>query len=109
MFADINGEPLNKDRFVRTVFHPILTKAGVPKIRFHDLRHTSATLSLSNGDNVKIVAERLGHSSPKMTLDVYARAVPTLQRESAEKMDGVLNSNWYTSWYTSGSEEVKTG
>lgn len=92
VFADINGEPLRKDYFVRTVFHPLLKKAGIEKIRFHDLRHTSATLSLSNGDNVKVVAERLGHSSPKMTLDVYAHAVPTLQRESAVRMDTLLNS-----------------
>ena len=77
---------------MRNVFHPFLKKAGVEKIRFHDLRHTSATLSLSNGDNAKAVAERLGHSSPKMTLDVYAHAVPTLQRESAEKMDTLLDA-----------------
>jgi integrase len=92
VFADINGEPLQKDYFVRNVFHPLLAKAGIERIRFHDLRHTSATLSLSNGDNVKVVAERLGHSSPEMTLDVYAHAVPTLQRESAEKMDTLLNA-----------------
>ena len=53
---------------------------------FHDLRHTSATHELANGGNVKVVAERLGHSSAKMTLDVYAHAVPTLQKESAKKM-----------------------
>jgi len=103
-FADINGEPLRKDNFVRTVFHPLLKKAGIGRIRFHDLRHTSATLSLSNGDNVKIVAERLGHSSPKMTLDVYAHSVPTLQRESAERMETLYNGIWHTSWHT---REVK--
>jgi integrase len=92
VFADINGEPLRKDYVVRTV-------------RFHDLRHTSAMLALANGDNVKIVAERLGHSSPKMTLDVYTHAVPTLQRESAKMMDTLSNGNWHTS----GSRELKTG
>lgn len=49
---------------------PLLKEAGLKTIRFHDLRYTSATLALPNGDNVKIVAERLGHSSAKMTLDV---------------------------------------
>jgi len=97
VFTDINGEPLRKDNFVRSVFHPQLAKAGIERIRFHDLRHTSATLSLANGDNVKVVAEKLGHSSPKMTLDVYTHAVPTLQRESAERMDTLLNSNMDTS------------
>ena len=90
VFADINGEPLSKDKFVRTVFHPLLAAAKVKRIRFHDLRHTSATLALSNGDNVKVVSERLGHSSAKMTLDVYAKAVPTLQRASAARMGSVL-------------------
>lgn len=90
VFTDINGEPIQKDYFVRNTFLPLLKKAGIGRIRFYDLRHTSATLSLSNGDNVKIVAERLGHSSAKMTLDVYAHAVPTLQRESAERMDTLL-------------------
>jgi integrase len=109
VFADINGEPLRKDYFVRNVFHPLLTKAGIERVRFHDLRHTSATLSLSNGDNVKIIAERLGHSSAKMTLDTYAHAVPTLQRESAERMDTLLNGIWNTRWNTSNRGEVKTG
>lgn len=108
VFTDINGETLRKDYFVRTVFHPLLKKAGIERIRFHDLRHTSATLSLSNGDNVKIVAERLGHSSPKMTLDVYAHAVPTLQKESAERMDTLLNAIWDTSGDTRHLEEVKS-
>jgi integrase len=106
VFADINGEPLRKDYFVRNVFHPLLTKAAIEKIRFHDLRHTSATLSLSNGDNVKIVAERLGHSSPKMTLDTYAHAVPTLQRESAERMDTLLNAIGDTRGDTRASQEA---
>ena len=109
VFTDINGETLRKDYFVRTVFHPLLAKAGLDRIRFHDLRHTSATLALSNGDNVKIVAERLGHSSPKMTLDVYTHAVPTLQRESAERMDTLLNGIGDTSGDTRASREVKTG
>ena len=68
----------------------VLTAPEKGWYRKDSLRHTSATLSLSSGDNVKVVAERLGHSSAKMTLDVYAHAVPTLQRESAERMDALL-------------------
>ncbi|MBV8165128.1 MAG: tyrosine-type recombinase/integrase, partial [Candidatus Eremiobacteraeota bacterium] len=61
------------------------------RIRFYDLRHTSATLALSIGYNVKVVSERLGHSSAN-TLYVYAKAITTLQRESAAKMGSLLSS-----------------
>jgi integrase len=108
VFTDINGEPLNKDRFIRTVFKPLLTAAGVKPIRFHDLRHTSATLALSNGDNVKVVAERLGHASSKMTLDVYTRAVPSLQKEAATKMDDLLLGYGATFGATPKSENPQT-
>ena len=90
VFTDRNGEPLEKDRFVRGVFHPLLRDARIDRIRFHDLRHTSATLALASGINVKIVSERLGHSSAKMTLDVYTRALPTLQREAATRMESMI-------------------
>lgn len=94
-----------KDEFVRKVFQPLLKEAEIERIRFHDLRHTSATLGLSAGDNVKVVAERLGHSSAKMTLDVCAKAVPTLQRESAKRMGAFLSSEGATFGATSPSSE----
>jgi len=90
VFVDRDGEPLAKDRFVRGVFQPLLKEAGIGRIRFHDLRHTSATLALSSGINVKVVSERLGHSSAQMTLDVYTRALPTLQREAASQMESLI-------------------
>ncbi len=93
VFTAKDGEPLEKDLFVRGVFHPLLRKADIPRIRFHDLRHTSATLALSSGVNVKVISERLGHSSAKMTLDVYARALPTLQREAADRMEAIIAPN----------------
>jgi integrase len=90
VFTDRKGEPLAKDRFVRTVFHPLLKAAGLPRIRFHDLRHTCATLGLASGVNVKVMSERLGHSSAKMTLDVYTKALPTLQRQAATTMETIV-------------------
>ncbi|MGI8736006.1 MAG: tyrosine-type recombinase/integrase [Candidatus Eremiobacter antarcticus] len=92
VFADINGEPLSEDRFVRNHFHPLLKKAALPHIRFHDLRHAAATLLLAAGENVKVVAERLGHSSAKMTLDVYAHALPTLQKPATAKIDEIFSN-----------------
>jgi integrase len=90
VFADRHGHPLEKDRFVRGIFHPLLKRAGIRQIRFHDLRHTSATLALASGVNVKVVSERLGHSSAQMTLDVYTRALPTLQRDAAALMERLM-------------------
>ena len=65
-------------------------KVGLPRIRFHDLRHTAATLMLSLGVHPKIVQERLGHANIAMTLDTYSHVLPTMQREAADKMDRLL-------------------
>lgn len=90
VFSDSNGNPMRKDNFAFRIFKPMVKKAKVGHLRFHDLRHSSATLSLAAGENIKVVQERLGHASAKMTLDVYAKAVPTLQREAAVRMDSIL-------------------
>ena len=70
LFADSDGNTTSKDNFLHRVFRPLRKKAGTDRLRFHDLRHTSATLSLAAGENVKIVQETLCHASAKMTLDV---------------------------------------
>jgi len=65
-------------------------QAGLPYIRFHDLRHTSATLSLALGEHPKIVQERLGHSSIRMTLDRYSHVTAGMQREAADRLDEAI-------------------
>lgn len=84
------------DRGDGTLLHPNvalatfgrLTKAaGLPHIRFHDLRHTSATLALADGVHPKIVSERLGHSSVAMTLDRYSHVSLNMQRDAADRLD----------------------
>jgi integrase len=67
--------------------------AGLPLIRFHDLRHTAATLLLGRGVNPKVVSEMLGHSTIAITLDIYSHVVPHMQQEAASIMDDVLGSN----------------
>ncbi len=93
VFSDANGNPMRKDNLIFRVFKPMLKKAQIGRLRFHDLRHSSATLSLAAGENIKVVQERLGHASAKMTLDVYAKAVPTLQKEAASRLDSILAVN----------------
>jgi len=60
-------------------------------IRFHDLRHTAATLMLIAGVNPKVVSEMLGHTSVAITLDRYSHVIPTMQEEEARRMDQVLS------------------
>ena len=76
--------------------HPyenLIKAADVPRIRFHDLRHTSATLLLAQGVHSKIVQERLGHANISMTLDRYSHVTMDLQRAAADALDAVLDRN----------------
>jgi integrase len=65
-------------------------KAGVTPIRFHDLRHTAATLLLEQGVNPKIVSEMLGHTTIAITLDLYSHVTPGMQRQAADAMSRAL-------------------
>jgi len=71
-------------------FRKLLKKIGLPVIRFHDLRHTAATLMLQQGIHPKIVQERLGHADISMTLNTYSHVLPSMQEEAAEKLDELL-------------------
>ena len=73
------------------VFKAMLRKAGLPDIRYHDLRHTAATLLLAQGVDPRTIMETLGHSQISLTLNTYAHVVPALQRQAAAKMDEILN------------------
>ncbi len=68
----------------------MIQKAAVPKILFHDLRHTHATLLLAKGVNVKVISERLGHSNIKITLDTYSHVLPTMQEDAVNKIEEIL-------------------
>lgn len=70
---------------LRRTWNRLLEKCNVPKIRFHDLRHTHATLLLKQGVHPKIVQERLGHANIKVTLDTYSHVLPGLQEEAAKR------------------------
>lgn len=90
VFSDEDGQPLRRDRIRSHSLHPLLKRAGLPMIRFHDLRHTAATLLLSEGVHPKIVQERLGHSTIGLTLDTYSHVLPNMQHEAAGKLDRLL-------------------
>ncbi|MBC5805666.1 MAG: tyrosine-type recombinase/integrase [Candidatus Eremiobacter antarcticus] len=85
--ADTNVNPSN---LVRRSFDRIVRRAGLPRIKFHDLRHTAATLLLERGVHPKVVAEMLGHSSVRITLDTYSHVSVTMQKEAAAAFDSLL-------------------
>lgn len=72
---------------IRASYAPLLKRAGVPRVKFHALRHSAATLLLSRGIRPKIVAEMLGHSTISMTLDIYSHVTLDMQHEAAQTMD----------------------
>jgi len=69
------------------LFRAILKAAGVPRVRFHDLRHSAATILLSMGIHPKVVQELLGHSNISMTMNTYSHVLPAMQQEAMEKMN----------------------
>ncbi len=86
----MTGGPIEGSWLLRRSFRPLLAGAELPEIRFHDLRHTAATLLLGQGVHAKIVSEMLGHSSINITLDLYSHVTPTMQREAAGAMNTLL-------------------
>ena len=92
VFPNEIGRPLEGSNLLRRSFFPILRRAGLPRIRFHDLRHTAATLMLGESVHPKVVAEMLGHSQISTTLDLYSHVTPTMQRQATEALDAVLNA-----------------
>src|SRR5829696_2841027 len=78
IFASESGSPLPRQHITARRFKPLLKRAGLPEIRFHDLRHTCATLLLSKNVNPKVVSEMLGHASIAITLDTYSHVLPTM-------------------------------
>jgi integrase len=92
VFTSRNGKPLYATNIVNRSFPKLLAVAGVPRIRFHDLRHTAATLLLGQGVHPKIVSEMLGHASIGITLDLYSHATPTIQKQATAAFDRLLGT-----------------
>jgi len=84
------GTPLDASNLVARDFKPLLRRAGLSAIRFHDLRHGCGSLLLSEGVPVKVVQEILGHSSMSVTMDVYAHVLPDMQERAAAAMDDLF-------------------
>ena len=90
VFPSPIGGPMSPDSVLH-MLHRVLKRAGLPKVRFHDLRHTFATLALQNGVDVKTVSSMLGHYSAGFTLDTYAHVTTDAQLKAAQTMGNILS------------------
>ena len=90
VFPSPNGGPISPDS-VNNMLKRVLERAGIPKVRFHDLRHAFATIALQNGVDIKTVSGMLGHFSAGFTLDTYAHVTTSAQKEAAQTMGNILS------------------
>lgn len=101
VFARPDGRPLHGSSVTHR-FQALLARAGLPRMRFHDLRHGAASLLLAQGVHPRVVMEVLGHSQIGQTMNTYAHVAPALGREAAARMDAALQgaAGCYTGCYT---------
>lgn len=90
VFPNEVGEPMLRENLTTRHFNKIVKDAKVPRIRFYDLRHTMATLLLTAGVHPKVVQERLGHSTSKLTLDTYSHVIPSMQQGATESLERIM-------------------
>ena len=90
VFPNEAGNPMNHGNLLRRHFYPALKAAECPKIRFHDLRHTYASLLIEQGENIKYIQSQLGHASPIVTLNVYAHLMKPINQEAACRLENTI-------------------
>ena len=87
MFPNESGRPINHNNLVNRYYVPALKKAEIEKIRFHDLRHTFASLLINQGENPKYIQKQMGHSKVSTTLDIYAHLFSKVNQEAACRLE----------------------
>lgn len=90
VFPNTLGKPMDGICLSRREFHPLLAQAGLPRVRFHDLRHTAATLQLQESHDLTAVSATLGRAQTSTTANIYAHALPHGRKQVAASMDHVL-------------------
>ncbi len=87
VFTNEAGEPIDASNLIHRMFNPALRRAGLRKIRFHDLRHTYASLLIERGEHPKYIQTQMGHSSINITMDVYGHLMRTVNQGAAKGLD----------------------
>jgi integrase len=93
VFSTALGRPIDEGNLSRS-YKRSIRRAQLPDLRFHDLRHTAATLLLQEGVNPKVVQEMLGHSTIKVTLDLYSHVTPHMQEAAADALDRLFTAGF---------------
>lgn len=90
VFPNRAGQPINQANMLNRHFYPAIKAAGIERIRFHDLRHTKVSLMIEQGENIKYIQSQLGHSSPTVTLNVYAHLMKPVNQEAACRLENMI-------------------
>ncbi len=89
VFTQPNGKPLTATTIANRIFHRCLERAGLRRVRFHDLRHSYASILIQQGESLAYVKEQLGHHSIQMTVDLYAHLVPEGNKGAVDRLDDI--------------------
>jgi len=90
VFPNKAGGPIDHNNLLKRNFYPAIEKAELGKFRFHDLRHTYASLLIDQGENIKYIQTQLGHSNPTVTLNVYAHLMKPVNQEAAIRLENAI-------------------
>lgn len=93
VFCNSIGRPIEATNLLRRSFYPLLEKAGLPKMHFHDLRHTGASFLFADGNYANLVADIIGHSDPGFTMKRYGHKVPGTQASAVATMQRIFGDN----------------
>jgi integrase len=91
VFTNERGGAVEPRNLLSRSFAPLLSEAGIPHVRFHDLRHTAATLMAAQGVHTKVVSEMLGHASVGITLDLYSHVTPSMAQQAVTAMENLFD------------------
>jgi len=97
VFCNSVGKPLNRINVVMREFKPALRRAGLRSIRFHDLRHTFASLLIHQGENIKYIQSQMGHASAQITWDRYGHLMPEVDHGAGQRLDEAIFGTGYIS------------
>jgi len=92
VFCTEIGTPIDAGNLLSRMHYPLLAASGLPRVRFHDLRHTAATLLLEAGVHPRVVAERLGHATPALVMNTYGHATERMQKDATAALERVLGA-----------------
>jgi integrase len=90
VFPNEAGQPMDNKNMLRRHFRPALKAAGLPRFRFHDLRHTYASFLLHQGENIKYIQTQLGHSTPTVTINIYAHLMTPTNQEAVRRLENTV-------------------